>query len=423
MSSTRLFQNNGNNNSRASLFVGKTAAVVLYSSFPGDPRPQRETEALVAAGMEVDVVCLRDPSEELKMELPCGIRLTRLPIPHCRAGKLLYFLNYAVFLCWAFFIISSRCLKRRYSLVHVHNMPDILVFSALLPRWLGAKVILDLHDPMPELYQTIYKLRENQPVVRLLKWIEKRSIGFADLVLTPNLAFQVLFSSRSGAQGKEKIQIVMNSPEESLFNHRPVAATPGQAPRRNGEFRLIYHGLLADRHGLELLLNAVKGLGKLIDGLVLDVYGSGPEAYLKKVEQLIVDLGLEKMVVYHGKKPLNEIPGAIRLADLGIIPNRRSPFTELNFPTRIFEYLSMDKPVIAPNTRGIRDYFGSEDLIFFEPDDVADLERQILWVYQHPAEVAELVARGRRIYQSFSWQAEKARFTEMVGNLLEAKGA
>ena len=30
-------------------------------------------------------------------------------------------------------------------------MPDFLVFSALIPKLLGAKVVLDLHDPMPEL--------------------------------------------------------------------------------------------------------------------------------------------------------------------------------------------------------------------------------------------------------------------------------
>ena len=44
-------------------------------------------------------------------------------------------------------MLALRSLTRRYDLVHVHNMPDILVFAALVPKVFGAKVVLDLHDP------------------------------------------------------------------------------------------------------------------------------------------------------------------------------------------------------------------------------------------------------------------------------------
>src|SRR5439155_24815829 len=53
--------------------------------------------------------------------------------------------------------------------------------------------------------------------------------------------------------------------------------------------------------------------------------------------------------------------------DVGIIPNRRSIFTEINFPTRIFEYLARGKPVIAPLTTGIGDYFSKDELVVFNP--------------------------------------------------------
>jgi hypothetical protein len=48
-------------------------------------------------------------------------------------------------------LLAFRSLTWRYNLVHVHNMPDVLVFEAFIPRVCGARVILDLHDPMPEL--------------------------------------------------------------------------------------------------------------------------------------------------------------------------------------------------------------------------------------------------------------------------------
>ena len=70
------------------------------------------------------------------------------------------------------------------------------------------------------------------------------------------------------------------------------------------------------------------------------------------------DSGLQDSVRYLGPKNLEQIVEAIDACDVGIIPNRRSIFTEINTPTRIFEYLSRDKPVIAPLAPGIQDYFG-----------------------------------------------------------------
>ena len=75
-------------------------------------------------------------------------------------------------------------------------MPDFLVFSALVPKILGAKVILDLHDPMPELMMTIFGLREQSFSVRVLKLLEKLSLGFADAVLTVNQACKNIFSDQ-----------------------------------------------------------------------------------------------------------------------------------------------------------------------------------------------------------------------------------
>ena len=176
--------------------AGKRAAVLLYSYYPADPRPRRAAEALVEAGMEVDLVCLREKAIEKKRDLIDSVRIIRLPLRKRRDSKRTYILQYASFLAACFGLLTFRSLKNRYDLVHVHNMPDVLVFGALIPKLLGARVILDLHDPMPELMMSIYNLTAEKRVVRWLKRLEKLSISFADLVLTPNKAFRDLFISR-----------------------------------------------------------------------------------------------------------------------------------------------------------------------------------------------------------------------------------
>ena len=385
---------------------------MLYSGYPNDPRPRRELEALLDVGMAVDLICLHDDPNSPKREQKGHLSITRLPIRHQRSSKFLYFWNYARFFLYAFALLTRRSLMCRFDLVHVHNMPDFLIFSALVPKLQGARLILDLHDPMPELYESIYGLSPDSPVVRILHRMEKACISFADLVLTPNEAFRRLFCSRSCRPGK--VEIVMNTPDEHLFavSQRP---TGNHAPKQ--EFRIMFHGLIAERHGLSTAVEALKIVTPDVPQAVLEIYG-GKNAYLAEVTALAEKIGVGERCRYKGKRPIDDIPAAIAECDLGIIPNKRTPFTEINFPTRIFEYLCMGKPVIVPRTEGIKDYFDEESIIYFEPNDPPDLARKIAWVYTNPQKVQGVIARGLEVYAQHRWSAERQKFLHLVFNLL-----
>ena len=110
---------------------------------------------------------------------------------------------------------------------------------------------------------------------------------------------------------------------------------------------------------------------------------------------------------------------AIHECDVGVIPNRNNAFTEINTPTRIFEYLALGKPAIAPRTSGIQDYFSSDSLIFFESGDAQDMARSIEYVFSHPAEVTEIVSQGQVVFREHSWQKERERLIGVVSGLLD----
>src|SRR5262245_11840685 len=119
---------------------GKRAAVLVFSPYAKDPRPRRAAEALVALGMAVQVLCIRDSSTEPARETLNGVDILRLPVARHRGSRSEYLIRYSAFILLCFLIISVRSLRRRYHLVHVHNMPDVLVFSSLIAKALGAKV-------------------------------------------------------------------------------------------------------------------------------------------------------------------------------------------------------------------------------------------------------------------------------------------
>ena len=401
------------NGTAQKIFQGQSTGVVLYSYYATDPRPKREAESLARAGMEVDVICLRRDRDEPWHEVINGVNVYHAPLKRRRAGKVVYMLQYGWFLLCAFVFLTLKSFQKRFQLIHVHNMPDFLVFSALVPKLRGAKVILDLHDPMPELFRSIYNLPEQHYVVRWLKKMERRSINFAHQIVTPNLAFKKLFTSRSC--GTEKIETVMNSPQTTIFNPAKHPAVNGHAATHR-PFILMYHGLLVERHGLDIAIRAVAQLREKIPGLQLHMYGE-PTDYSATIEALVRELKLEDMVKSHGFKKLEEIARIVSTIDVGVIPNRSSSFTAINFPTRIFEYLAMQKPVIVPDTQGIQDYFGEDDIIYFKAGEVDSLAKKIAWAYEDPAGLENVLRRGRAIYEQNSWDMEENNCLTLVAGL------
>lgn len=397
------------------LFEGGRAAVLLFSEYPADPRPRRAAEALALNGMNVDVFCLRGSSEEPKHEIVGGVNVFRLSLKRRRGGKAGYMFQYGAFILAAFIFLARRSLLRRYHLVHVHNMPDVLVFSALAPRLLGAKIILDLHDPMPELMMTIFKLSPESRAVRLLKMLEKWSTGFADLVMTVNQASKRIYCSRSCAPGK--VHIVMNAPDEDIFRFQPVSSGKSENGGTAKPFVIMYHGSVFPRNGLDLAVDALEKVRHSVPGAKLVICGDN-NAFLEQVMSSVRERGLQDAVSYLGKRNLRQIAEVIDRCDIGVIPNRRSIFTEMNTPTRIFEYLARGKAVIAPRAQGVQDYFGEEDILYFELGDARDLARKIEYAFFHPVEMEEVANRGQKIYLEHRWKREKAGFINAVGHLL-----
>ena len=134
--------------------TGLRHCMVVYAPYPlGETRVQREAEALVDAGYEVDVICMRDEGEPAPRGAPgrrdppppCGVRQVQpgppVPEPILR------------FLVLATIRLTALHRRRRYDTIQVHNLPDFLVFCAIVPKIQGVPVILDLHDLMPEFFR------------------------------------------------------------------------------------------------------------------------------------------------------------------------------------------------------------------------------------------------------------------------------
>ena len=400
--------------SEISLLRGKRMAVVSFSPFPGDPRPRRAAEAFARAGMKVEAICLME-DENPKRDTFKDIEIDRISIKKIRNSKAWYVFQYCLFILIAFTKLAARSLTQRYHVVHIHNMPDVLVCAALVPKLLGAKVMLDLHDPMPELMMTIFNLRRESLGVRLIAWLEKWSIARADVVLTVNRACEKLFVSRSCSASK--VCVVMNSPDENIFKYSPAQIAKRHSGGANAPFVIMYHGTLEDRNGVDIAVEALGKLRQMVPAAELRIYGHRTP-FLDQVMSTVSDKGLEKAVQYLGPRRLEQLTEAITECSVGVIPNKRSIFTEINTPTRIFEYLALGKPVVAPRAPGILDYFREDSLVFFNLGEADDLALKLTWVAMNQKEALEVASRGQAVYLEHAWSKESEKLLRRTAGLL-----
>src|SRR5262249_13851784 len=143
--------------------------------------------------------------------------------------------------------ITRQHLRKPYDLLHIHNVPDFLVFAAWLPKLIGAKVILDIHDIVPEFYASKFSARDNSATIKALKTIERGSARFADRVIIANHLWLEKYASRTGANGK--CSVMINNVDTEIFRSRPRT-------RKDGKFLIIFPGGLQWHQGLDIAIRA-----------------------------------------------------------------------------------------------------------------------------------------------------------------------
>jgi glycosyltransferase involved in cell wall biosynthesis len=251
--------------------------------------------------------------------------------------------------------------------------------------------------------------KQDHLFVRMTKWTERSSAAFAHHVITVGESFRRQLAGRSVPP--EKLTVIMNSADTKLF-HLP------EAPLRRTEnscFRLVYHGGVFERYGLDVAVRAVAKIKDKIPGLQFDIYGGG-EA-LDSVAQLVLDLGLQKVVHLTGHIPLEQVPNRIVGADLGVVPYRQNVFTDMLYPTKAFEYIVMGIPVIMSRIPAMVELFGELPDLFVCPENVDALAEHILTLYEMPERRQKLLDAECRVYAPFAWESQRSKYLNLVQQL------
>ena len=390
----------------------KSVCILNQNIYDEDVRVRRKAEALHAAGYKVDVLALQSSSNLRRYTLD-GANIYTFPLRKKRGSKWRYSFEYLTFIFWAFFKLFILMRDRKYDLIDVNTLPDFLVFATLYPRWKGAKILLDMHEITPEFLMSKYGVPATHWQVRLVRLVERISISYADHVITINEPIQQLLEGRGLAASKSTI--IMNSADEAMFSAFLDQDDATSFTPKSAKFVMMYHGTLTHIYGLDIAIEAFGIARKDMPSAEFWILGDGPEmASLEKVSRT---LGMEAAVRFIGRVRPEEIPQWLVQCDVGILPTRQDVFLDFSFSNKLSEYIVLGKAVIASRLRTIRYYFSEGALAYFEPNNPADLAKQMTRMYEDRDLRVQLAIKAKQEYAPIRWEVMRQRYLKLVEDL------
>jgi glycosyltransferase involved in cell wall biosynthesis len=303
----------------------------------------------------------------------------------------------------AFLVVSVRHLRRPYDVVHVHNVPDFLVFCALVPRLFGARVILDIHDALPELYAGKFGVSSTSSAFRALLLLERYSCRFAHSVIVANHIWHARLVERASVGGKSAT--LLNYPDLTIFRPKPGRSAPA-AP-----FRVVYPGSLSRHQGVDIAVKAFAAVHPQLGDAEFHIYGEGPAK--QELLDLSRALGMSDHITLHDPLPVDQVGTLMAGATVGVEPKLALGFSGEALSTKILEFMATGTPVIVSRTLAHEFYFPPDLVRFFPSGDVAALGAAFVEARSQPPDEATAL-RLRTFAATYGWEHRVADYFRLI---------
>jgi len=308
----------------------------------------------------------------------------------------------AVFLGW-------KHLRRRYQLIHVHSVPDFLVYAAIMPKITGTPVILDIHDLLPELYASKFRVSRDSLLFRLLLLAERCSIAFSNHVIVANH----LWCERVAQRSTEpvKCSAICNYPDPKLFH-------PQQRKEANGKFLLTYPGTLNWHQGVDVAISAFARIKDQIPEAEFHIYGEGPAK--ASLIELAGILGSGDRVIFHDFLPTDEIARVMASADLAVEPKRAgSDFGNEALSMKILEFMAVGVPLVVSRTKIHAYYYDDSMVKFYDGDNEDELAANVLLLRRDASLRNKLISNASKYVEANNWEVRKKEYLGVVDCLAQ----
>jgi glycosyltransferase involved in cell wall biosynthesis len=393
--------------------VGYDVVHIVHGTYPEDPRVRREANVAAEVAKRVVVIALHQPNRP-RAGHHDAVRVVRLPGVKRRGSALDYVREYVTFTARVFALFARDTRFRRARVVHVHTLPDFLIFATLPALRAGGRAILDLHEIFPEFVESKFAGIGGAIASRVARRLERASRALAAVTITVNEPIRSLLASRS-ARRDERIEIVHN-----VADPRDMGAPAPRSYAVGIPARLVYHGTLTPLYGLDVAIEAIARLRGSGKDVTLDIFGDGPARI--ELESLARRLGVSEAVTFHGSVTPGHLRRALPSFDAGLVPTRLDRMTHYSLSTKLLELFHLGIPVVASRIPTYVTYFTDDCAWYFAPDDPRSAALVIGDFVDASVEQRSARARAGQVAASgIGWAGESARLASLYRELLEPR--
>lgn len=393
----------------------KKVLMIAQSIYDFDPRIIRFTNVLTEQNFQVEIICLRYKHQS-KFEIVNGVKVHRI-MQVFPQNKILSYIFYSMIFTLNAFIKCTILTagKNKPDFIHVHNMPDYLVFTTLIPRMRKVPVILDMHDLTVELFKEKWSERKFNKVKFLLKFVEKLSCDYVDHIIAVTKECVDILVNRG--IDPSKISLIMNSADESVFCWDGAESSVD----KKFHHKIVYHGTIAKRFGLHYFIQAMPEIVKIFPELEFHLYGVLNGDYAVELQDMIANLNLTNNVIFKNPIPYNEVNEMFKSYDLGVVTYELTEYMNLALPTKACEYASSGLPFIISELISVKTLFRRESVIYIDPKDPRMISDKVITFYQNPELGLKLSQNAFEDVSKISWSKMKQRYLNLVKDRLNIR--
>lgn len=303
---------------------------------------------------------------------------------------------------------------KRYDYVFCESPPLFLGISALLVKWIrGSKLIFNVSDLWPESAEKLGLVNN-----RFLLWLSYRLEArlYKSSVLVTGQTQGICKSIKSRFPNKD-VYWLPNGVDISYYNPDEIKSNwRAENNFKSDDFLVLYAGIIGIAQGLEVLLHAAERL-KENPSIKIILLGSGPEK--EKLIAMKAQMGLSN-VIFMDVQPKSVMPQIVSSSNAAVIPLKRLELFKGAIPSKIFENLSMKKPILLGVEGEAKELFIDEGNcgLFFEPENAHDLARQIKELASNPTACAAYGKNAREyVSTKFNRETIAQRFYEKLNSL------
>ena len=378
--------------------MNKPAVLIVVENLPVplDRRVWQESCALREAGYEVAVICPQMRGCTQAEEQLHGIRIYRHWISGEAGGLSGYFFEYVSALWGETRLAWKAWWRHRFNVIHLCNPPDLLFLVAWPFKLLGVRVIYDVHDLWPEMFEA--KFGRRGPLYWGVRLAERITYRCADVVLATNESVRAV-AARRGKKAPEQIFVVRTAPKIPDLN---LPADPEL--RRGRKYLVGYIGVMGDADGVEYILEGaahlVHRLGRRDVQFLL--MGTGPEH--ERLVQQRDECGLRDFVEMPGRVSNEFLFRALRTMDLGVSSDPKNAYNDHCTMNKVLDYMAFGKAQVMFDLKEGR-ATAAGAAAYVADNSAAQLAQTILELLGDPARRERMGRIGEeRIRKELPWE-------------------